>query len=36
MMALQRMPKDVIEHRYCVTEHIPMKICRLFPILVKI
>ena len=36
MMNLQRMPKDVTEHRYCVTEHISMKICRLFSLFVKI
>ena len=36
MMDLQRMPKHVMEHRYCVTKHISMKICRLFPLFVKI
>ena len=36
MIDLQRMSKDVIEHRYCVTEHISMKICRLFPLFIKI
>ena len=36
MMNLQRMPKDFTELRYCVTEHIDMKICRLFPLFVKI
>ena len=30
------MPKDVMEHRCCVTEHISMKICWLFPFSVKI
>ena len=36
MKDLQRMPKDVMEHRYCVTEQMSMKICRLFPLFVKI
>ena len=36
MMYLQRMSKDVMEHRYCVTEHMSMKICRLFPLFVGI
>ena len=35
MMDLQRMPKHVIEHRYCVTEHISMKICSYFHYLLK-
>ena len=30
------MPKDVMEHRYCVTEHMSMKNCRLFTLFVKI
>ena len=29
------MPKDVLEHRYYVKEHMSMKICRLFPLFVK-
>ena len=29
MMELQRRPKDVPEHRYCVTKPIAMKVCRL-------
>ena len=36
MIDLQRMPKDLMEHRYCVTEHMSRKICRLFPLFVKI
>ena len=32
MIDLQRMPKHVMEHRYCVTEHISIEICRLFPL----
>ena len=32
----QRMPKNAMKHRYCVTEHIYVKICRLFPLFVKI
>ena len=36
MMDLQRMPKYVTEGIYCVTEHIIMKICRLFLLFVKI
>ena len=36
MINLQRRPKDVMEHRYCVTELISTKICRLFPLLVRI
>ena len=35
MMGLQRMPKDVMEHKYCVTEHMSMKICRVLPLFVK-
>ena len=35
MMALQRMPKYVIEHRYCVTEHIPIKYVGYFQYLLK-
>ena len=35
MMNLQRMPKDVMEQRYCVTEHMAMKICRFFPLFVN-
>ena len=34
-MGLQRMLKDVMEHRYYVTEHMSMEICRLFPLFVK-
>ena len=30
------MPKDVMEHSYCVTEHMSMKIGRLFPLFVII
>ena len=30
------MPKDVMEHRHCVTEIISMKICRVFPLFIKI
>ena len=29
------MPKDIVEHSYCVTEHIFMKICRLLPLFFK-
>ena len=36
MMDLQRMSKEFMEHKYCATEHISMKICRLFPLIVKI
>ena len=36
MMDLQRMAKDVMEHRCCVAELISMKICWLFPFFVKI
>ena len=36
MMELQRMPKDVTEHRHCVKEHISMKVCWLFPLSVTI
>ena len=36
MMDIQRMPKDVTEHRCCVTEYISMKICWIFPLFVKI
>ena len=35
MMDLRRMPKNIMEHSYCVTEHISMKICRLLPLFVK-
>ena len=35
MMDRQRMSKDVTEHRYCIMEHIFMKICRLFPLFVN-
>ena len=36
MMDLQRRPKNVMEHRYCITELISMKICRLFPLFVRV
>ena len=35
-MDLQRMPKDVMEDIYYAMEHTSMKICRLFPLIVKI
>ena len=35
-MDLQRRHKDVMEHRYCVTELISMKIGRLFSLFVRI
>ena len=35
MMDLQRMPKDVMEHRYCIMEHISMKSVGYFHCLLK-
>ena len=35
MIDLQRMSKYVMEHRYWITEHMSMKICRSFPLFVK-
>ena len=35
MIDLQRMPKDVMEHRCCVMEYLSMKVCWLFPHFVK-
>ena len=35
-MDLQSRPKDVMEHRYCVTELKSMKSCTLFSVFVEI